>query len=57
MILLEMFIEFATKIMNFEVMGITIFNYLMTFTTIIFIFNIIKILSNSNKKAKSKGSE
>ena len=57
MMLLEMFIIFAEKIMNFKIMEITIFSYLITFTTLIFIFNIIKILSNSSKKAKSKGSE
>lgn len=55
--LIEMFIIFAERIMNFKVMDITIFNYLMTFATLIFIFNIIKILTNSNRKAKSKGSE
>lgn len=55
--LIEMFIIFAERIMNFEVMGISIYSYLITFTILIFIFNIIKILTNSNRKAKSKGSE
>lgn len=61
MSLIEMFLVFAEKIMKFEVMGITIYSYLITFAILIFIFNIIKILSNSNKSAKatkkSKGSE
>lgn len=58
---IEMFIIFAEKIMSFEVMGIPIYSYLITFTILIFIFNIIKILSNSSKKASAyksnKGSE
>lgn len=61
MSLIEMFLVFAEKIMKFEVMGITIYSYLITFAILIFIFNIIKILSNSSKSAKatkkSKGSE
>ena len=59
--LIDMFLIFAEKIMKFEVMGITIYSYLITFAILIFIFNIIKILSNSSKSAKttkkSKGSE
>ena len=60
MSLIEMFISFSNYILNFEILGFKLYFYLITFTVLIFIFNIIRILSNSNgskQKKESKGSD
>ena len=46
MILLELFFEFLDKILNFEILNISLYTYLITFTSLIFVFLIIKAISN-----------
>lgn len=46
MILLELFFEFLTQILDFQIFGISLYVYLMTFTSITIVFLIIKAISN-----------
>lgn len=61
MIIIDLFIEFCSTILNFKVFDIRLINYLMIFLGIIFIFRIISIIGNSNssknKKVKEKSSD
>lgn len=61
MIIIDLFIEFCSTILNFKVFDIRLINYLMIFLGIIFIFKIISIIGNSNsnkdKKVKEKSSD
>lgn len=49
MILLDLFFEFLNNIFNFKIYGISLYMYLMTFTSIMFVFLIIKAISNNKK--------
>lgn len=61
MIIIDLFIEFCSTILNFKVFDIRLINYLMIFLGIIFIFKIISNIGNSNssknKKVKEKSSD
>lgn len=61
MIIIDLFIEFCSTILNFKVFDIRLINYLMIFLGMIFIFKIISIIGNSNsnknKKVKEKSSD
>lgn len=61
MIIIDLFIEFCSTILNFKVFDIRLINYLMIFLGIIFIFKIISIIGNNNssknKKVKEKSSD
>lgn len=52
--MIEMFINFCNKIFDFEVFDIKLYDYLIAFTIIIFIFKIISILSGGSKKKGDK---
>lgn len=61
MIIIDLFIEFCSTILNFKVFDIRLINYLMIFLGIIFIFKIISNIGNSNssknKKVKEKSND
>ncbi len=61
MVIIDLFIEFCSTILNFKVFDIRLINYLMIFLGIIFIFKIISTIGNSNssknKKVKEKSSD
>lgn len=61
MIIIDLFIEFCSTILNFKVFDIRLINYLMIFLGMIFIFKIISIIGNSNsnknRKVKEKSSD
>lgn len=58
MTILNLFLEFANVILNFEILGIKLFHILIGFTLMIFTFKIIKIFGNANVSSKkSKGSD
>lgn len=61
MVIIDLFIEFCSTILNFKVFDIRLINYLMIFLGIIFIFKIISIIGNNNssknKKVKEKSSD
>lgn len=49
MTILGLFFEFLNKIFSFEIYGISLYMYLMTFTSITIVFLIIKAISNNKK--------
>lgn len=58
--LLSHFIYFFGEILEFKVLGIDLFAWLIAVTIISFVFKLISILGNSNfknKKEKDKGDE
>lgn len=50
MIILEKFITFIGKILEFKILGLSLIDYLIAFTIIIFIFKIFQVLGNNSKK-------
>lgn len=50
MTIVNLFISFINKFLDFKIFNITLFQYLITFTITIFIFKLIQILGNSNSK-------
>lgn len=54
MTILDLFLEFCNSILSFKVFNISLLNYLIIFTSIIFIFKIIQIIGNSHVSRKEK---
>lgn len=55
MTILNLFINFINEILSFKILGFELISYLLTFTLIIFIFKVIAIIGNSEKKGTKKG--
>lgn len=54
MTIVNLFIDFMNRILSFKILGFELISYLLTFTIIIFIFKVISIIGNSEKKSSKK---
>ena len=50
MILIESFVNFIVKILEFKILEISLIDYLIAFTIIIFIFKVFQVLGRKNKE-------
>lgn len=49
MTILDLFLSFCDKILNYKIFNITLLSYLITFTILIFVFKLISIIGNNKK--------
>ena len=57
MTILDLFINFANKILDLKILNISLYTYLISFTILIFIFKLIGILGNTNGGRKKSSSD
>lgn len=55
--ILKVFIKFINEILSYEIFGIQLITYLLTFTMTVIIFKIISVVGNHNNKAKKESSD
>ena len=55
--ILKVFIKFINEILSYEIFGIQLITYLLTFTMTVIIFKIISVVGNHNNKVKKESSD
>lgn len=57
MTILNLFVDFINKILSIKILGMDLFNWLLLFTIIIFVFRILYAMSGTKRKSKEETKE